>query len=124
MPGTLIDTSVLLIGAAPAAPPSTAISVITLGELRAGVLLASDAATGERRREALRRVRALFVPIPVDDQVAECYGDVLALARSQARITKATDLLIIATALAHGRALVTGDERQRRLALAAGATVL
>ena len=58
--------------------------------------------------------------------VAERYGDVLVVARSQRRAAKATDLLIIATAAATERTLYTLDTTQSRLALAAGvpATVL
>lgn len=52
--------------------------------------------------------------------IAESYGDVLAVARSQRRSAKATDLLIIATAAATGRQLYTLDGAQARLAKGAG----
>ncbi len=48
--------------------------------------------------EHLRAVREVFEPIPVDEPVVEHYGEVLAEARSAVRTTKASDLLIIATA--------------------------
>ena len=119
MPGTLLDTSAVLAG--PADLPATgAISVITLGELRAGVALAQTAETAAHRLAGLEAVRATFVPLPVDEEVARSFGDLLALARREGRITKATDLLIVATAQATGRALLTLDERQGRLAEAAG----
>jgi predicted nucleic acid-binding protein len=56
----------------------------------------------------------------VDEAVARRYGEVLAMARREGRTAKASDLLIIATARATGRRLVTRDERQARLARAAG----
>jgi len=124
--GDLLDTSIL-IAPQPAAlgrlPVTAAISVITLGELHAGVLLARDDRTRSGRRARLDAVRAAFAPLPVDEPVAERYGEVLALARSERRIVKATDLLIIATAAAHDRTLHTHDERQAELARAAGISV-
>lgn len=124
MVGSLLDTSVVL--AAPAdveLPSSAAISVVTLGELHAGVALARDDATRDRRRAGLAAVRSAFLALDVDADVAQRYGDVLALARKQGRSAKATDLLIIATAAAHRRTLHTLDVRQARLARAAGAAV-
>jgi len=126
MSGDLLDTSIL-IAPDPAVlsslPASAAISVITLGELRAGVLLARDSVVEAARRARLTAVQAAFAPLLVDEPVAERYGDVLAVARSQRRTAKATDLLIVATAAAHGRTLHTLDERQAELARAAGIPV-
>ena len=104
-------------------PESAAISIVTLGELYAGVALAQDDETGARRAAHLAQVRRAFEPLVVDEPVAERYGHVLAIARSQGRTVKATDLLILATALAHDRALHTLYERQAALGRAAGATV-
>ena len=64
-------------------------------------------------------MRAAFVPLAVDEAVAERYADVLHITRSQNRIAKATDLLIIATAASTGRELYTRDVAQARLARAA-----
>jgi predicted nucleic acid-binding protein len=105
------------------APETMAISVITLGELRAGVRLAGDPSARAARQRRLVAIRDAFEPIPVDETVAEHYGDVLATARSAGRATKATDLLIIATAAATGRILHTLDTRQTALAQAAGIQV-
>jgi predicted nucleic acid-binding protein len=122
--GSLLDTSVLIARDETGAlelPDTAAISVITVGELRAGVLIARDETVAEERRRRLAAVRAAFAPLPVDEPVAERYGDVLAMARcSQGRAAKATDLLIIATAAATGRELYTLDTAQARLAQAAG----
>ena len=119
MSGDLLDTSILIapdrssLGELPAA---AAISVITLGELRAGVLLARDDRTRIARLGRFDAVRAVFAPLPVDEAVAERYGEILAVAGSQRRTSKATDLLIIATAAAHDRTLHTLDARQAELA--------
>lgn len=123
MSGSLLDTSVLIASDEAGAlelPASAAISVITLGELRAGVAMARDASAAHTRRERLAAVRAAFLALPVDEAIAQRYGDILALARAQKRVSKATDLLILATASATGRELHTLDEAQARLADAAG----
>jgi hypothetical protein len=122
----LLDTSVVIGGVEQlqtAVPETVAISVITLGELRAGVRLAGDPTVQAARQARFLAVREAFEPIPVDELVAEHYGEVLAAARSAGRTTKATDLLIIATAAATGRRLHTRDARQAALAQAAGIAV-
>lgn len=124
--GALLDTSVVIDGLPSRqtdVPETMAISVITLGELRAGVRLTDDPSARAARQRRLIAVRNAFEPIPVDETVAEHYGDVLATARSTGRTTKATDLLIIATAAATGRTLHTLDTRQAALAQATGIQV-
>jgi predicted nucleic acid-binding protein len=121
--GALLDTSLLIAHDEEGAlelPETAAISVITLGELRAGVLIAHDDRLADARRRRLAAVSAAFAALVVDEAVAERYGDVLVVARSQRRAVKATDLLIIATAAATERQLYTLDTAQSRLALAAG----
>jgi predicted nucleic acid-binding protein len=116
---SLLDTSVLISFAADAGatlPASAAISVITFGELRAGVIRARDDAARAARQAHLTAVRAAFAPLLVDESVAEHYGD--AHAHAAGRIVKATDLLIIATASATGRTLHTLDRAQAGLARA------
>lgn len=115
----LLDTSVLIAsdeGGALELPDTAAISVITLGELRAGVLRARDAERRGARARRLRAVRAAFAALPVDEDVAERYGEALAAARDLGRTAKATDLLVIATAAATGRTLYTLDQAQAGLA--------
>jgi len=119
--GALLDTSILIAAGGEGSgelPPAAAISVITVGELRAGVLLARTPAVAHARRLRLEAVRTAFLPLLVDLQVAERYGDVLLVARRQRRTVEATDLLIIATAAATRRVLHTRDEAQARLASA------
>jgi toxin FitB len=102
---------------------TAAISVITLGELHAGVRMAGDPAARALRQARLAAVRASFVPLPVDEPIAESYGELLSIARAARRASKATDLLIIATAWATGRTLVTLDDAQAALARLAGVAV-
>jgi predicted nucleic acid-binding protein len=126
MPEALFDTSVVIAGDRAGEVPlpgSAAISVVTVGELQAGVLLARSAETSAIRQAHLAAVRDVATPIPVDERIAERYGELLALARSAGRTAKATDLLISATAAETGRALYTLDSRQASLAREAGLEV-
>jgi len=121
--GALLDTSILIAHDEEGdleLPETAAISVITLGELRAGVLVAHNGPIADARRRRLAAVRAAFAALVVDEAVAEPYADLLVVARSERRAAKATDLLIIATAAATERELYTLDADQLRLARAAG----
>ena len=105
-------------------PTTAAISVVTLGELRAGILRARDDRTRAIASDRGWRPSAPdSIPLPVDETVAEHYGDTLAHARSAGRTVKATDLLIIATARATGRTLHTLDRAQAALAREVGVVV-
>jgi toxin FitB len=122
----LLDTSVVI---APAdavtlqSDDTAAISVITIGELHAGVRLARDPHVRALRQARLAAVQDAFAPISVDETIAYHFGDLLALARSERRSARATDLLIIATASARGRTLLTLDDAQASLARVAGVAV-
>ncbi len=123
--GALLDTSILIgtrvtVGELPA---SAAISVVTLGELHAGVFLARTDQARRLRQRRLDAIRSAFAPIPVDEPIAERYGEMLALARRERRAAKATDVLIIATAAATSRTLYTLDAAQAQLARAADVSV-
>jgi len=124
--GALLDTSILIADEETGShdrPATAAISVVTLGELRAGVLRARDDRTRAARQTRLVAIRAAMVPLMVDENVAEHYGDALAHARRVGRSVKATDLLIIATARATGRTLHTFDRAQAGLARELGVVV-
>jgi toxin FitB len=115
----LLDTSVVIASDEEGRlelPPTAAISVITLGELRAGVLRARDPDVRAARARRMSLVRSAFTALPVDEVVAERYGEVLAAGRDLGRATKATDLIVIATAAASGRTLYTLDQAQAGLA--------
>jgi len=121
----LLDTSILIAAGSTLeeVPASSAISVVTLGELHAGIHLARTDQIRRLRQGRLDAVRRAFIPIPVDEPIAERFGEVLALARREKRTVKATDVLIVATALSTARALATLDEAQANLARAAGAVL-
>lgn len=71
----LADTSVFIAREsgrpldAGALPDESAVSIITIGELRAGVLAATDPEIRSRRLDTLTSAMALL-PVPVDDEVA------------------------------------------------------
>lgn len=122
----LLDTSIVIASAEALAlesGDSAAISVLMIGELHAGVRLARDPHVRTLRQARLSAIRATFEPLPVDEAIAYHYGELLALARSQGRGSKATDLLMIATASATGRTLLTLEDSQASLARAAGVAV-
>lgn len=54
-------------------PDSLAASVITIGELRTGVLAASDTATRDRRLATLLAAQR-FGPVPIDEATAEAWA--------------------------------------------------
>jgi predicted nucleic acid-binding protein len=87
------------------------VSVITLGELETGVLMATDAATRAARLRRLTAVLAEAPALPAGPAVATRYAEL----RSTSGRVPANDLWIAATASAHDLTLVTRDERQARL---------
>ena len=89
-------------------PERIAVSMITIGELRAGVLAAADSDARQRRLQSL--VAALELdPIPVDQRVAEAWAHLyVALGRTGKRVP-INDSWIAATAIALGVPLVTQD---------------
>ena len=111
----LLDTSTVISGLPPAIadrlPDLLAISVMTLGELHAGVLMAGDPQVRAARLARLGDVQREFAILDVDPHVAQVFGELRA--RSGRRAV--ADLLIAATALTHGMVLVTHDERQADL---------
>lgn len=105
----VLDTSVLVATDVPALEGDLAISAVSLAELHFGVLVTADATV---RAERLRRLSALqqaFEPLPVDGPVAVSYGELAAAVAAAGRDPSARvmDLLIAATAHAHGARLYT-----------------
>ena len=93
---------------ADAMPGGLAVSIITVGELRAGVLAADDLETRDRRLHTLLTALSLN-PIPIDERVAEAWARLrVTLGDSEIRL-EINDSWIAATALAHGLPLVTQD---------------
>jgi len=90
-------------------PDRLAVSVITVGELRAGVLAAADLATRDRRLATLTAVLALG-PAPVDDDVAAAWARLRVALRDLGRRMPVNDAWIAATAMALDVPLVTQDD--------------
>lgn len=92
-----------------ALPDRLAVSVITIGELRAGVLAAGDLATRDRRLATLTAVLALD-PVPVDEDVAAAWARLRVSLRDRGQRMAVNDSWIAATALALGVPVVTQDD--------------
>jgi predicted nucleic acid-binding protein len=92
-----------------ALPDHLAVSVITVGELRAGVLAATDLETRDRRLATLTAVLGLE-PVPVDDAVARAWARLRVALRDLGRRMGVNDSWIAATAIALDVPLVTQDE--------------
>ena len=89
-------------------PGELAVSMITIGELRAGVLSAADPAVRDRRLSTLIFALALR-PFPVDDAVAAAWARLRVLLRDQGLRMPVNDSWIAATAMALGVPVVTQD---------------
>ena len=110
----LVDTSVFIASESgrllheDKLPLETVISVITLAELQAGVLVATDTATRARRLATLEAVADIQVLV-IDDMVAQEWARLRVLLAETARRISVNDLWIAATAVAHGIPVVTQD---------------
>jgi predicted nucleic acid-binding protein len=106
---SVLDTSVLLGPSPPPIAGELAISSGSLAELHFGVLVAGTAASRAERLRRLGVIERRFTPIPIDDIVARHYGRLAAATAAAGRKPRARtmDLLIAATAAAHGARLVT-----------------
>ena len=89
-------------------PDRIAVSVITIAELRLGVLAATDTATRARRLETLTRADA-FEPLPIDRAVAHAWATLRVALRDTGRRMPLNDSWIAATAIAHTIPVVTQD---------------
>ena len=109
----LVDTSVLVGSPAPELDEPWVISVVSVGELHAGVLLAADPVVRARRLQRLTAVLAEAPIVAIEPIAASRYGELRAATGRQ----PANDLWIAATALARDFTLVTADESLASLPL-------
>lgn len=88
------------------------VSAATLGELRLGVLSASnrDQPEAASRRLATYQLARQFEPIPVDENVSDAWALLVAQLRAQGRKAPINDTWIAATALAHDLPVLTQDD--------------
>lgn len=89
-------------------PDEIAVSVITVGELRAGVLVEADVETRDRRLATLGRA-LLLEPIPIDQSVAEAWAKLRVLLRDSGQRMPVNDSWIAAAAISLGVPVVTQD---------------
>lgn len=89
-----------------AVPSELAVSVVTIAELRLGVLAAQNLGTRDRRLTTLAGAR-LLDPLPIDNQVADAWATLVAELRSEGRRIGVNDAWIAATAIVNGLPVVT-----------------
>jgi predicted nucleic acid-binding protein len=90
-------------------PDELAISVITIGELRAGVLAAADLPTRDLRLATLAEALA-FDAVPIDRTVAEAWALLRVLLHDGGMRMPVNDSWIAATAMTLGVPVVTQDD--------------
>ena len=90
-------------------PEQLFVSIVTIAELRLGVLMASDDESQARRLRALTRAAGLD-PLPIDEPVATAWAEMQAALRKGGRRLTKNDSWIAATALAHNLPVATQDD--------------
>lgn len=105
----LLDTSVVIATDVAPLPGILAISAVTLAELHFGVLVATSSGVRAERLRRLSLLQRRFAPLPLDETVAASYGRLAAAVVEMGRKPRrrVMDLLIAATAHAHGAVLYT-----------------
>ncbi|GAB3810492.1 type II toxin-antitoxin system VapC family toxin [Tessaracoccus terricola] len=110
----LLDTSVWIAGEvgreldAAALPDEAAICVVTMAELHAGVLAASDTRTRSARMGTLERLSS-YQPLPIDATAARHWASLRVQLHEAGRAMGVNDLWIAAVALANGLPVYTQD---------------
>lgn len=108
---SVLDTSILIAEAPARVAGEIAISIVSVAELQFGVLVARDDQGRARRLARLSAILRRFEPLPVDASVAASYGELAAATHRAGRkaTSRSLDLMIAATAHAHGARLVTAN---------------
>lgn len=125
----LLDTSVLIAAEegrplrAEALPRSAAISIVTVGELRAGILAAPDIESRDRRLYTLERISGTTI-LSLDHRVAQTWAGMRAYLAASEKGVSGNDLWIAATAAAAGMPVVTQDRDFHALSGVNGLTVI
>ncbi len=96
-------------------PNELAVSIITIGELRAGVLATNDVKIRDQRLATLTAAMTLD-PVTVDDDVAAQWARLRVLLRDSGQRMLVNDSWIAATAMALDVPIVTQDDDYIRLA--------
>lgn len=109
----LLDTSVFIAReqARPLGelPEEVAVSVVTISELRHGVLAAEDHAIRAVRLKTLEAARRLGPSLVIDEPVADELARLRVALKAAGRAMKVMDAWIAATAIVHEAAVCTQD---------------
>lgn len=89
-------------------PERIMVSIVTIAELRVGVLATPDLAVRNRRLATLHQAQTLL-PAMIDDEVATRWAELRVRLRDAGRSMPVNDSWIAATALAAGVPVVTQD---------------
>ncbi|HWJ42129.1 MAG TPA: PIN domain-containing protein [Solirubrobacterales bacterium] len=125
----LLDTSVLIAAEegrplrAEALPKGAAISIVTVGELRAGILAAPDVESRDRRLYTLERIAKSTV-LSIDHRVARIWAGMRAHLAASGKGVSGNNLWIAATAAAAGMPVITQDRDFYALSGVNGLTVV
>lgn len=125
----LLDTSVFIATesgrtvSADALPAESAVSVVTVAELQAGVLAAATT-TARTRRLATLGVVADIEVLNIDEVVALEWARIRVGLAEAGRRLNVNDTWIAATALAHGLAVITQDDDFEQLTELTGLVVV
>lgn len=92
-----------------ALPDEISVSVMTIGELRAGVLAADDVEIRDRRLATLTQA-LIMEPVPVDGRVADSWALLRVRLRDSGQRMPVNDSWIAATAMSLGVPVVTQDD--------------
>lgn len=128
-PVGLLDTSVLIAVETGRSlreaglPGRGAISVVTLAELRAGVLAAPDVATRDRRLLTLESLAGAAI-LAIDEAVARTWAAMRTYLAASERRMGTNDMWIAATAATRGVPVITQDTDFDPLSGVAGLTVV
>lgn len=90
-------------------PNEVAVSVVTLSELRHGVLAADGHEQMARRLSTLEAARQIAKPLVIDEAVGDELARLRVALKSIGRAMKIMDAWIAATAIAHRAAVCTQD---------------
>ncbi len=90
-------------------PDELAVSIVTIGELRAGVLAASNVTIRNLRLATLTMAMS-FDPVSIDDEVADQWARLRLLLRDSGQRMPVNDSWIAATAMALSVPIITRDD--------------
>lgn len=125
----LLDTSVLIARESgrrldtESVPEQTAVSVVTLAELHAGVLAATDTSTRARRLATLDAI-SVVEPLPVTAEAARQWAALRVRLAEEGRTAKVNDLWIAAVAAANGMDVVSQNGDFDAIESVGGPTVI